>query len=293
MDDRIDTSEEIPQLPSGTVLILRTLKRGYGNAISEGLQHLKCDYFGVMNSDDLVHPKKFITQIQDLENQNAELSVGRIIKFNDSGKILSQSLGHLTKRRYNPRVLLLGAYGADATWCGRSENVKIWSISNELAADWITAIKNFPNFKIVYSPDALYFYRQHKDQITKSNDFKNSSFESIYTSWNAMNVKEINVPLTIEAAKLVAAPWLVQAKSSKRSISDAGHWLKRYDYLTNGDFQNLVNRRHAYLIFQGFRSRVFLVGNLIPALLGVVSYFFEKILNKFERKHFKEFLDFK
>jgi glycosyltransferase involved in cell wall biosynthesis len=293
LDDRIDTSDAIPPLPIGIYSVLRTSRRGYGNAIAEGIENLKGSFFALMNSDDLVHPNKFINQIRDLQRENADLSVGKIIKFNDTGKIISQSLGYLTNSNYNSRVLLLGAYGADATWCGRTEKIKSWEFSNELAADWITAFTNFPNSKIVYSPNAFYFYRQHKNQITMSQDFKVSSFEKIYKSWNFMNTQQALMSLTEEAAKLIAAPWLIQKKSKKEEIKDATRWLKEFDHRSNGEFRKLVNRRYVYLLFRGFYSRIFLFAELRPALLGTIDYFLEKISNNFHRIRFNKFLDLK
>ena len=97
LDDRVDTSDDVPKLPIGTCTILRTTRRGYGNALSEGLRHLSCEFFALMNADDVIHPRKLITQILDLESSSADLSVGKIVKFSNSGKIITQSLGHLTK----------------------------------------------------------------------------------------------------------------------------------------------------------------------------------------------------
>jgi glycosyltransferase involved in cell wall biosynthesis len=240
LDDRVDSSADLPKLPIGTCTILRTSSRGYGNAISEGLRQINTEFFALMNADDVIHPRKLITQILDLESRNADLSVGKIVKFNNSGKIITQSLGHLTRGQYTPSVLLLGAYGADASWCGRTNKVKSWNISNELASDWITALENFSDLKIVYSPKALYFYRQHHTQITNTNDYKNFSFDEIYKSWNVLNLRQGYRSVTKDVAKLVAAPWTVSDQSNLDSIKNASAWLKEFNLSTHKRYAILV-----------------------------------------------------
>jgi glycosyltransferase involved in cell wall biosynthesis len=290
LDDRVDTSAGLPELPIETCRILRTSIRGYGNALSEGVHHLNSEFFALMNADDLIHPRKLITQILDLESRSADLSVGKIVKFNDSGKIITQSLGHLTKGEYTPPVLLLGAYGADASWCGRTEKVKSWKISNDLASDWITAFENFSDLKIIYSPKALYFYRQHDTQMTKTNDYKNFSFDEIYKSWYFMNSRLGYQSLAKDVAKLVAAPWIVSDHSNTDSIKNASAWLREFNFSTHKRYAILVNRRYAFLFFLALRNRRLLVQDLIPATFGVFNYCLETCLNIFRKILLRKFL---
>jgi glycosyltransferase involved in cell wall biosynthesis len=290
LDDRVDTSANLPELPIEKCRILRTSRRGYGNALSEGIQHLSSEFFALMNADDVIHPRKLITQILDLESRSADLSVGKIVKFNNSGKIITQSLGHLTKRQYTPSVLLLGAYGADASWCGRTDKVKSWKISNELASDWITALENFSDLKIVYSPKALYFYRQHHTQMTKTNDYKNFSFDAIYKSWNSINLRQGYQSVNNDVARLIAAPWTVSGQSNLDSIKKASAWLREFNLSTQKRYAILVNRRYAYLFFLALKNHLLLIQDVIPATFGVFNYCLETYLNIFRKILFRKFI---
>jgi glycosyltransferase involved in cell wall biosynthesis len=293
LDDRVDCSADLPKLPNGTYAILRTSTRGYGNAIAQGLGQIKSEFFALMNADDVIHPRRLINQILDLELKGADLSVGKIVKFNSSGKVITQRLGHLTKGHYTEPVLLLGAYGADASWCGRTEKLKSWKISNELATDWITALEYFSNLNVVYSPKALYFYRQHESQMTKSEVFKDFSFQEIYQSWSLMNLEKGYRTLSIDSVKLIAGPWMVSNKSSKKSIREASAWLRKFNESTNKRYANLVYRRNAFLFYYAFKNQVLLIQDLIPAAFGAINYLFETFLNTFRRILFKKFLNTK
>ena len=74
VDDRLDSSDSIPDLPGQNIVILRTAERGYGNAISVGLREVSSEFFALMNADDLVHPNRLNHQIRDLVKTNSELS---------------------------------------------------------------------------------------------------------------------------------------------------------------------------------------------------------------------------
>jgi glycosyltransferase involved in cell wall biosynthesis len=290
LDDRVDSSADLPKLPIGTFTILRTSSRGYGNAISEGLRHVNTKFFALMNADDVIHPRKLINQILDLELTGADLSVGKIVKFSNSGKIITQSLGHLTSGEYTAPVLLLGAYGADASWCGRTDKLKSWKISNNLACDWITALDNFSDAEIIYSPKALYFYRQHDSQMTKTSDYKNLSFDEIFKSWNLMNLRQSYRPLSKDVVKLISAPWMVTHRSNKELIKEASAWLKEFNQSTNRRYAILVHRRHAYLFYFALKNHVLLIQDVIPATYGALNYILETYLNIFRKILFRKFL---
>lgn len=293
LDDRVDCSADLPQLPVGTYTILRTSKRGYGNAISQGLRQINSEFFALMNADDVIHPRRLITQILDLELSGADLSVGKIVKFNSSGKIINQSLGNLTKGQYTESVLLLGAYGADASWCGRTEKLKSWEIANELAADWITALEIFSHLNVIYSPKALYFYRQHESQMTKSEIFKDFSFQEIFKSWSLMNSKKGYRTLSIDAVKIVAGPWMVTKRSNTESIQEASAWLREFNKSTNKRYTNLVYRRNTFLFYHALKNRVLLIQDFIPAIFGAFNYSFETYRNIFRKILFRKFLNTK
>jgi glycosyltransferase involved in cell wall biosynthesis len=290
VDDRVDTSGSIPALPSQNVLVLRTGDRGYGNAISVGLREVSSEFFALMNADDLVHPYRLIRQIRDLVKTNSELSVGRLIKFNNSGIVISQKLGNLRSRTHTSEALLLGAYGADATWCGRASVIKSWTFSAKPSTDWITALKYFEHTKIIYSNSAIYFYRQHESQVTKSRGYSRISFQDVYPSWAAL-CQRLNMPvLDYATAVLVAAPWAVSAKPSHENVIASSNWISNFDNLTHHRYSNLVNRRMLFLLRNAAGINGFTPIMLFSAFKGLSSYLIETILNVFRTIRFRKLL---
>lgn len=293
VDDRLDSSESIPDLPGQNILILRTVERGYGNAISIGLKEVTADYCALMNADDLVHPNRLSRQIEDLVETNSELSVGRVIKFNNSGNVVSQKLGSLKHRNYSCEALLLGAYGADATWCGKTSVLKTWDFSRKPATDWITALNYFEGTRMTYSNSALYFYRQHSNQVTKSKSYSRNSFKDVYPSWVAL-CKRSSMPILDEnSAILVAAPWAVVTKPSEEEVTNAANWLNTFETFTLHRYSNLVNRRRLFLLRNTKSSNSINPTTYFSALKGLASYFIDIILNIFSTIRFKKFLTLK
>lgn len=290
VDDRIDSSDSIPELPFQNIVILRTAERGYGNAISVGLRAVNSEFFALMNADDIVHPNRLYRQIRDLVKTNSDLSVGRVIKFNNSGIVVSQKLGHLSSRNYSSEALLLGAYGANATWCARTSVIEAWTFSIKPATDWITALNYFEHTQITYSSTAIYFYRQHSSQVTKSKSYFRNSFQDVYPSWADL-CQRLNMPILDEATSVfVAAPWAVSVKPTHEKVVASINWLNSYETLTNQRYSNLVNRRMLYLLRSATGINGFTSIMLFSALKGLSSYLNEIILNIFRTIRFRKFL---
>lgn len=290
VDDRIDSLESIPILNGHNFVILRTSERGYGNAISVGLRQVTSEFFALMNSDDLVHPKRLIRQIRDLIGTNSDLSVGKVIKFNNSGIVMTQKLGNLRSPNYSSEALLLGAYGADATWCGRASVINGWTFSLKQATDWITALNNFENTRITYSSSAIYFYRQHTDQVTKSSSYFRNSFQDIYPSWAEL-CQRSNLQVLDEATSvLVAAPWALNTKLSYEMIRNAIKWLNCFETVTHYRYSNLVDRRKLFLLRKATGFSGFTPIDLVHALRGLFSYIMENVLRIFLTIRFRRLL---
>ena len=290
VDDRPDTSESIPDMSGQNVVILRTFERGYGNAISLGLREVSSEFFALMNADDLVHPNRLNRQIRDLINTNSELSVGRVIKFKNSGIVVCQKLGNLRSRSYSSDALLLGAYGADATWCGRTSVIKGWSFSVKPATDWITALNYFEHTQITYSSSAIYFYRQHASQVTKSKSYSHNAFQDVYPSWAAL-CQRLKLPVLDEATSvLVAAPWAISAKPSKEKIIASKNWLYNFQTFTDHRYSNLVNLRILFLLRNTTGIKGFTPLDFFSALKGLFSYFIEATLSIFRTVRFRKLL---
>jgi len=293
VDDRLDSSDPIPALPGQNVVILRTAERGYGNAISVGLREVSSEFFALMNADDLIHPNRLSRQIRDLIKTNSELSIGRVIKFNNSGIVVSQKLGNLRGRTYSAGALLLGAYGANATWCCRTSVINAWTFSVKPATDWITALNYFEHTQITYSSSAIYFYRQHSSQVTKSKSYFRNSFQDVYPSWADL-CRRLSMPVLDEATSvLVAAPWAVSAKPSHEKVIASMNWLNSFETLTHHRYSNLVNRRMLFLMRNATGINGITPLEFFSALKGLSSYLIETILNIFRTIRFKKLLSLK
>ena len=142
----------------------------YYSALKIGLKASNSPYLALMNSDDLIASNRFKFQLEKLKCSGADLCITEMQKFSkDSSKGLPSILGNITVNKYSPELLLLGSYGANATWLFRRE----WAITNDIFlncgdnSDWKSALRYFPHTKITHLNEDLYFYRLHKLQTTK------------------------------------------------------------------------------------------------------------------------------
>jgi glycosyltransferase involved in cell wall biosynthesis len=144
---------------------------GYAEAINSALPHLQSEYVALMNSDDWSSPDRLHKQILSLEKFDAELSICSLKKF-EKNHVLPALLGEIETEILDSNILLLGAYGANATWLATS---KVWKESVRFeksnVSDWLTAMKMFNRFRTAYLNENLYWYRKHPNQITSS-DFQ-------------------------------------------------------------------------------------------------------------------------
>ena len=239
-----------------------------------------------------MHPHKLSIQIAHLKNSRSSLSIGKILKFDESLRIVPSKLGALDKG-YDPRALLLGAYGADATWCGRTESFRDWIFSTGLATDWITAIEYFPTITICYSPRAIYFYRQHKNQLTRSIEYRVKSFNEIYPSWKILNAKYLLPSLDLQSSKLICAPWAIDGIPSKESILRAIEWIDSFNNEKIFTLQSILNRRYLFLFIILMRKRQMGFGIFLRSIRGLLSYLFDMIMVPVETIRFRRFLTHK
>ena len=150
-------------------------KRNYPNAINVGLKNLKSEFFALMNSDDLVHPERLYRQIMQLEEDKADICVCRIQKFTgkNSRNVIPPLAGNIRYNSFNYINLFIGAYGADATLLGRSDVIKKHQLKFPLVehADWFFALANYKVLKVSVLNFTGYFYRMHRNQITRSEKY--------------------------------------------------------------------------------------------------------------------------
>ena len=150
--------------------ILNAPNADYYSALKIGLDSTTSPYLALMNSDDLVASKRFETQLERLKCSGSDLCITEMRKFSrDIGRSIPSILGTITFIDYSPELLLLGSYGANATWLFSRE----WAVNNDVFvnfgenSDWKSALKIFPDTKIVWVNEELYYYRLHNLQTTK------------------------------------------------------------------------------------------------------------------------------
>jgi glycosyltransferase involved in cell wall biosynthesis len=227
-------------------LISTSGNTGYGNCLRIASTYLISEFTALMNSDDTVHPERFSRQIKMLDN--SELSITRMNRIDDNGRVRQSNLGDIVGSRYNPAFLILGAYGANATWCMRRDWwVKNALFDNEQCLDWRIALRSFPSTKITYSSIPLYNYRKHSNQITSHRNIPQRELDILYSSWSAFINTLIAEEIPREIFNLLAVPW--NAFPSRVDQSYFTHRklillkIKEYHPDIYRDFLKLVMRR--------------------------------------------------
>lgn len=220
IDDRI-IDGETAVAPRG----ISTFGGGYPNALNVGIASSNAEYLAIMNSDDLVKPDRFSQQLNLLITGQGDLCVTGIQKF---ALVLGFKIqiptisGEEQLRAYHPCYLLLGPYGANASW--------MWAEKNNLQfepgdlSDWHTALKKFRDLKILFIPEKLYLYRQHRKQLTRNATSRTIDFEAIFPAWEKLNAEYGLPKLSVDSAKLLSATWL--PKSGKPNVKELITWFK-------------------------------------------------------------------
>jgi hypothetical protein len=143
-------------------------------------------------------------------------------------------------------MLLVGSYGANASWLFR----RAWAKDHELfssqydSSDWTTALRVFPNTKISYLPEKLYFYRMHKNQITRTDPEKH---HTLLETWSRLN-EQLNLPkLSQHEISVLTLPKFT--KVEKRSSENIVDWSIEFRKLipVNSGSEQLLRRRLAIL----------------------------------------------
>ena len=230
IDDRLDKSQEIHSLVKRlkSFDIVRTDGgTGYSNALQQGTTHIKEDCVALFNSDDLIDPSRFQRQIKELDT--AELCISKISRIKSNNLNSTSISGAIESKYYDPIYLLLGAYGADASWCMRTE---WWHqnafFDNQDYLDWRIALKSFRKTTISYIPEVLYFYRNHNNQFTKNRVYNNSDLENTHMLWNVL-AKSYGLPnFSFGLFSVVATPW---RNNPSTNISEIKYFLEHVEQI--------------------------------------------------------------
>lgn len=246
IDDR-QNPESLAATPHNSKVI-NTFGIGYARALNAAKEFVHSPYTAIMNSDDLIHPRRFSSQIQKLVEQDAQLCACGLQKFRGKKSTVSQ-FGNLQLSGYlDRRVLLLGAYGVDATWCGKSD----WWINNlefldQQMSDWATGMEVSRTTNIYFYSEKLYYYRQHPNQTTANSAFSSLGLEAMMESWLLLARQSNIQELTPREVAWVAAP-RGREPLDKISIEKIAGWLSEFNYVTERRYSDLISRRYLLLI---------------------------------------------
>jgi glycosyltransferase involved in cell wall biosynthesis len=254
IDDRINKSKNLSSLFSllPKFQLLKTSGGvGYGEAIKLGSTLIEADAVALFNSDDLVHPKRFVHQLKELDRSS--LNFTKMQRIGPRGENKRSISGDIKGESYDPLLLLLGSYGANASWCMRTEWWKINSFfdSGE-CLDWRIAMKSFPNSSISFIPEALYYYRKHDGQKTNNFSVSRESMNCVYLEWLALSKTLGFEVYSYEIFSGIGLPWIsgyrlntAEFSRAAKSISD---YARKFDAPLKKSVNYLLKRRFVFAI---------------------------------------------
>jgi glycosyltransferase involved in cell wall biosynthesis len=257
IDDRESPQDDLAS-ELGSILggfkfkVIVNSNHGYGSSLNLGLQATSSEYVALMNSDDLISPKRIKRQIQVLRDTNSDAVVCGIQKFYRNHYIPSLA-GVPNLNVYHPLFLLLGAYGADATLLGKLEIMqRLKFVESAITCDWLTALGEYPKLRISGIHERLYFYRYHRDQATQNRVYKSSAFADIYPYWRTYSDSLGLPPIGIHTAAAISLPSFA-LEGDPVDIGEMNHWFSSFLKLLNGkqrrEAKKLIARR---LVVQSF-----------------------------------------
>jgi glycosyltransferase involved in cell wall biosynthesis len=288
VDDRdqeallLDQKLAIPKRFTNYIL-LKNKKNGYASAINLGLSKVASEFVALMNSDDLVSKERLKLQIKNITRTGSDICIANLQKFGIKGFVPSIS-GKIDASMYSSKLLLLGAYGADASILFRS------SIASEIvfyegakSADWITALRTYPKFVLSGEKDAIYYYRIHENQVTSQSTYNDDNFFQVYPFWKEYN-SQLGLPyLEFESAMLIAAIHEYKP-TSVVDYKKIKSWTEKYLSLFENQQEKkvamqLIKRRIVISKLKDFR----ISGNLRIVAIVLIDIMLTKIRNNSPR----------
>lgn len=252
-------SDIFKSVPFLKIIRVNSYGANYETALRAGSVHLKSEFVALMNDDDICAINRFKTQISALRKSKADISIGRMQKFGSHS--YRPNFNSDFFKRYHHLFLLIGPFGANATWMMKRDwwlsRINSSTIKGEW--DWGFALKYFPEAKYHYTKSTIYFYRQHIDQISRKTDYRTNLIQNMRELLLENWVATIGPQVRAEAVNLIALPYLLTSVNAKK----LGHVFSNYLRL-----QQRLGFFSFWLVYQ-FAIRVFLA--LIPIK-------FEKIL---------------
>jgi glycosyltransferase involved in cell wall biosynthesis len=250
VDDRMDNSQSISTQVASSLesfeLLVTKGGEGYGEALRVGTTAVETEFLALFNSDDLVAPDRFTKQL--LSIGNSDISITNLQRISSSGKPINSMTGIFQSPNYSKNYLLLGAYGANASWLVRKEWWDNHSFFDEFEClDWRIALKNFATTDISYIREPLYFYRKHASQVTKNHSVSSSKMQIVYEEWLKYSAAMGLGTGSYDIFSFLALPWNAHNQKNLEEINTYVEHLIEASMsspeLAN-DIVNLVARRY-------------------------------------------------
>ena len=268
IDDSLQQNIRISDLPCNfhdLELVKTGGNLGYGLALKKGSEFIESEAVGLFNSDDLVDPFRFKKQLETLDSH--DLSITGMCKIDSKGNQIAPLMGEINSKKFDPIYLLLGSYGANATWLMRN----LWWGNNsffdsEECLDWRIALRAFPSSKIHWNPEKLYMYRKHSNQVTSRRFIPDQRMEVVYKEWKDLCNKTGITNSSRLIFNSIAAPWL---RTTHAKSKDLMAWCKSFDDIAKEkdrevyrDVNKLIDRRllnFAMNSSEGIINRVYFI----------------------------------
>jgi glycosyltransferase involved in cell wall biosynthesis len=211
VDDRVNPSQIPLALPKNTQ-VLMSGGVGFARALRIGLNAVTSSLFAFQDSDDWSSPKRLLLQSTMLRKLEADIVICGMQITNESGRRRLFQPPHFTGIEALKFSNLLGSINSNSTWLCRAKVLDDENFMNEkyISIDWATTLTLDSTIRLAYISQRLYFYRQHKLQLTQTNEYKELAFSQIYPLWNQVNISFGLPELTMENAISVAAPWAIK-----------------------------------------------------------------------------------
>jgi len=193
---------------------------GYSRALRIGLDHVTADFFAMQDSDDLSEPQRLFTQLAEIQDKQAQISVCGLVRVNESGKKYLLQSPHLLDEKLHKLSNLLGSYNSNSSWVCKSEILENSEVFPKgfRSIDWATTLQLPNHLKVAINPTRLYRYRQHKNQMTRHSEYKGEAFSEIYELWKMLNDESQLPPLNYWEASMIAAPWVFTKQSPDKVL---------------------------------------------------------------------------
>ena len=266
IDDRIDSSKDdsyLDQIIDSRVKFLRNSNHGYGNAINVGIANTNSEFVAFMNSDDLIDPNRFGAQIEMAVRENADVVSTKMLKFRANRKI-PQRAGLFHSMQFNNLQLFFGSYSANASCLfRRSWLTSVSPFLNCDMSDFIFALRNYANAKVVHIDKEYYFYRQHPAQQTRVERIVSCE---LYSLWNENSLRLGLPTLSDSLINLLAIPSLNTNVSTDVSL-ELNEWLVNFKQLLVRDLEPDEVVEYERIIFRRLLAGARTNLSLFPVLI--------------------------